>query len=173
MEEQKYGILLNDDLKLQRKYFEEMCHLIGIKVLYRSPKPNKTYTTWGEIDSNYYAPISVFGIFEENPDIRTMRKKGWVAELNEQASFLYVSYDTPNIQRGGLFIIPSGIDKSDGRLFRVVDMQADFIYPSSLACEIVPEYENTFSKEELTHEHNDFSVLIDTEDSLNDPQRRR
>lgn len=37
----KYGILLNDNIKLHRIYFKEMCKLIGIKVVYRAPRPDK------------------------------------------------------------------------------------------------------------------------------------
>ena len=46
METEKYGILLNKDIKLHRQYFKEMVRLIGIYVLYRAPKKDKTYTTY-------------------------------------------------------------------------------------------------------------------------------
>ena len=34
----KYGLLLNKDIKLHRQWFKEMTKLIGINVIYRSPK---------------------------------------------------------------------------------------------------------------------------------------
>ena len=49
----KYGLLLNQNAKLQRQYFREAVKLLGIKVLYRAPLPDKHYTTYAEIDSNY------------------------------------------------------------------------------------------------------------------------
>ena len=57
----KYGILLNDDIKLQRNYFNEMCSLIGINVIYRDPKTDKNYTTYTEIKSNYLILFYFFG----------------------------------------------------------------------------------------------------------------
>lgn len=40
--EGQYGLLLNQkDILLQRKYFEEMCQLIGVKVIHRSPRQGK------------------------------------------------------------------------------------------------------------------------------------
>ena len=38
------------------------------------------------------------------------------------------------------------------------------IYPASYACEIAPEYENTFEKSELDHKHSDFNLLRDDEE---------
>ena len=76
-----YGLLLNQNIKLYRKYFEEMTSLIGIKVIYRSPKPSKSWTTYAEIGSNYNEPICVGCIFNEHPDQKTMKKINWVSEL--------------------------------------------------------------------------------------------
>ena len=54
MDKNNYGILLSEkDIKLQRKYFIEMTKLIGVNVLYRYTLPNKHWTTYTEIDSNY------------------------------------------------------------------------------------------------------------------------
>lgn len=60
----KYGILLTPDIKLHRKYFDEMVKMIGINVFYRAPMPGKSYTLYTEIDSNYYEPMEVGVIFE-------------------------------------------------------------------------------------------------------------
>ena len=63
----KYGQLLTPDMKIHRIYFEEMVSLIGIKVFYRAPMPNKTYTSYTEIEGNYYEPLEVGVIFDEHP----------------------------------------------------------------------------------------------------------
>ena len=44
----KYGVLLTPDIKLHRRYFDEMVKLIGIRVIYRSPKKDKEYTQYAE-----------------------------------------------------------------------------------------------------------------------------
>ena len=53
-EPQKYGILLNKDAKLHRKYFEELLRLQGILIKIKTPtNSSKTYTTNGELVANY------------------------------------------------------------------------------------------------------------------------
>ena len=160
MENQKYGQLLTPTIKINRQYFREMCKLLGIRVLYRAPKIGKTYTTYRELESNYEDPIMVGCIFDEHPTQQTLRKIGWVSELNENSSFIHVDYDLPGLQQGALFIIPSGLDDGKGRLFRVVKMVNEIVYPSSITCEIVPEYFDDF---ESVSGGKDVDELIDSE----------
>lgn len=166
MNEPKYGLLLNNNAKLYRGYFNEMVSLIGVQVIYRSPKKDKHWTTYAEIDSNYNPPIIVGCIFDEHPTIKTLKKMGWVSELQPNSSIIHVPYDTPNLQVGALFIIPSGIDNTKGRVFRVVSMETIFVYPASVALEIVPEYENDFNDSLLNHKNNSFNLLTEEEDNL-------
>ncbi len=140
---QKYGVLLQPSAKLHRQYFREMVKLLGIYVIFRAPLPNKEYTTYGEIDSNYAPPQLIGCIFDESPTQQTFNKLGWAHELQGQSSIIHVDYDLEGLQQGALFIIPSGLDNAKGRLFRVVKMTNSIIYPSSIACEIVPEFEDT------------------------------
>ena len=147
MQAPKYGLLLNNDIKLHRGYFDEMIRLLGIQVIYRAPLPDKHYTTYAEIESNYAEPILVGCIFDEHPTQQTLKKMGWVAEVQQNSSFIHVPYDLPDLQQGALFIVPSGIDNAKGRLFRVVSMSTSMVYPASITCEIVPEYENTYVPE--------------------------
>ena len=147
MQAPKYGLLLNNDIKLHRGYFDEMIRLLGIQVIYRAPLPDKHYTTYAEIESNYAEPILVGCIFDEHPTQQTLKKMGWVAELQQNSSFIHVPYDLPDLQQGALFIVQSGIDNAKGRLFRVVSMSTSMVYPASITCEIVPEYENTYFPE--------------------------
>lgn len=160
MEHQKYGTLLTPDIRINRQYFREMCELLGIRVLYRAPKMGKTYTTYRELDSNYEDPIMIGCIFDEHPTQQTVRKMGWVSELNENSSFIHVDYDLQGLQQGALFIIPSGLDDGKGRLFRVVKMVNEIVYPSSITCEIVPEYFDDF---ESVSGGKDIDELIDSE----------
>lgn len=165
--ENNYGTLLDErGIKLQRGYFKEMCRLIGAKVIYRACRSDKHWTTYGEIDSNYYSPIQVDCIFNEFPDQRTMKKLGWVSELDTNVSLISVAYDTPNIQVGALFIIPSALDNTVGRLFRVTKLSTVMIYPSSVTCELVPEYEDTLPKESVDHSHDSFNLLNREDDNL-------
>lgn len=155
-----YGILLNEkDIKLHRMWFIEMCSLIGVRAIHRAPKKDKTYTTYAEIDTNYECPEVVGCIFNEHPDQKTLRKLGWVSELMENAVLISVPYDTKGLQRGSLFIIPSAIDNSQGRVFRVDMMSTISIYPASITCSLVPEFENTFDDALYDHSDNSFNLL--------------
>lgn len=165
--EQKYGQLLNQNIKLHRQYFREMVKLLGIYVLYRAPKPDKSYTTYAELDNCFEAPILTGCIFDEHPTQQTLRKMGWVSELQENSSLIHVDYDLPNLQQGALFIVPSGLDNSQGRLFRVIRITNSIVYPSSVTCEIVPEWEDTFVPEtSYDYSKSSINLLNEEEDSM-------
>lgn len=159
MEEQKYGLLLTPDIKLHRQYFNEMCKLIGIKVIYRAPKPDKHYTNFTEIESNYQPAEAVGCIFEEHPTQKTMKKLGWDSELQTEESIISVPYDLHDLQVGALFIIPSGIDCTKGRLFRVTELSVGIVYPSSVTCKLVPEWEDDYTPDQNRFEHSSFNLL--------------
>lgn len=155
-----YGLLINkEDILLQRAYFNELVTLLGVQVKHRAPRPDKTYTTYAEIQSNYFEPEIVGCIFSEHLDQKTMKKLGWNAELTSDAAVISVPYDLNGIQQGSLFYIPSAFDNTKDRLFRVVELSSIMIYPASLTCKLVPEYENTFSSNLLDHKRNSFNLL--------------
>ena len=161
----QYGFLFKEkDIKLHRKYFEEMVSMMGVQVKYRACRPSKTWTTYSEIDSNYLEPIVVGCLFEEHPTPKTMKKLGWVSELETSASLISVPYDLEGLQCGSLFYIPSPFDNSKERLFRVVELSSIMIYPSSITCKIVPEFENTFVNNLYNHTSNSFNLLNREED---------
>ena len=160
-----FGLLIKEgDIKLHRKWFDEMVKLIGIYVIYRAPRKDKHWTNYTEIESNYEGPIKLGCILEEHPQQQTLKKIGWVSELQEGASVIHIPYDTPGIQQGSLFIIPSGLDKAKGRLFRVSKLSNIMIYPASITCEIVPEYEDTYSISQSQFKHSSGNLLREEED---------
>lgn len=118
---------------------------------------------YSEIESNYEKAQVIDCIFEEHIDQRTMKKLGWNAELVEGEAIISVPYDLPAIQVGALFIIPSGIDCAEGRLFRVSQLSTIQIYPASITCKLVPEFEDTFSSSQFNHTHNSFNLLNEEE----------
>ena len=159
MKDRDYGLLLGKDIKLHRMWFREMCRLIGVNVQYRACLPGKTWTRYSEIESNYQKPITIGCIFDEHPVQKTMKKLGWVSELQDGESIIHVSYDTPDIQVGNLVVIPSGIDNASGRMFRIVEVFNIMIYPASVACKVVPEYEDNFEPDLYDHSTNSFNLL--------------
>ena len=158
------GLLLNPNAKLYRGWFKEMTKLIGINVIYRACKPNMHYDGYGELDS-YYEEGKLEGcIFEEHPSQVTVKKLGWVNEVDTNSSIIHVRYDLENLQVGSLFIVPSGIDNSVGRVYRVIRMSTIMLYPASIACELAPEYQSNFDRSQLDHHDNNFNLLSEEED---------
>ena len=161
--ENKYGILLTPDIKLHRLYFKEMVKLLGINVIYRAVKSGKKYTTYAEMDTNFEKPLLEGCIFEQHPDQQTLKKIGWASELQEGASIIHVRYDLPKLQQGCVFLVPSGLDDGKGRLFRVTKLTNSIVYPASITCEIVPEYESTYHPSLNNFEQTSFNLLNDEE----------
>ena len=155
----RYGRLITPDIKLHRKWFDEMVRLIGIQVVYRAPRKDKHWTSFAEIESNYQPSIVIGCIFDEHPTQQTMKKIGWVSELQKDSSLIHIAYDTPDIQQGALFIVPRGRDDGKGRLFRCVKLTNSIVYPASIACEIVPEYEDTYQNTNNDFMHSSFNLL--------------
>lgn len=93
-----------------------------------------------------------------------MKKLGWMAEFNTEASIISVPYDLSGIQVGCLFIVPSALNPNQGRLFRVAKISTIMIYPASITCELVPEYEDTASNEIVEHKTNSMNLLNREED---------
>lgn len=158
-QDMKYGMLLNKDIKLHRQYFKEMCKLLGIHVIYRSLKPGGKWTNYGEVDSSHNPPQLVGCIFNEHPDQKTLKKMGWVSELQENASIIHLPYDLQGLEVGCLFVIPSGLDDGKGRVFRCTKLSNIMVYPASIACEIVPEYENTYKQSLNTFKNSSYNLL--------------
>ena len=160
-----YGLLLNKDIKLHRLYFKQMVKLLGINCQYYAPLLNKHFDGLGDLRTDY-APVETVGcIFQEHPDQKTLKKMGWVAELQEGSSIIHVPYDLKGLQTGALFAIPSGLDHAEPRLFRVISMQNIMVYPASIAWEIAVEYASS-DEPSLTQDFSDhnFTVLVDHED---------
>jgi hypothetical protein len=161
-----YGYLIRGkDIKLHRTWFKEMTRLHGINVIYKEPLKNKEYDNRGDLVSGYKPGIKIGCIFQEHPDQKSLKKMGWVAELQEGSSIIHVPYDLPGLQVGALFEVPSGLDQARPRTFRVISLQNIMVYPASIACEIALEYESVDELHLITTaiEKEDMPLLIDQE----------
>lgn len=71
-----YGFLINKDIKLHRKYFQQMVKLLGINCKYKEPLNGKTFDTRGDLVAKYKPEIPVGVIFQDHPDQKTLKKIG-------------------------------------------------------------------------------------------------
>ena len=171
MENKDTGLLLNKkNIELHRLYFKNVVKLLGINVIYRAPRHDqKEYSLQGElqdyIDVHYCEPIVVGCIYNEHTDQKTMKKLGWNAERDSSTPVIHVPYDLPGLEAGALFIIPSGFDNTEGRVFKVLDMSAIPVYPASIACELGPVLRNELERSQVTDfEKSNFNLLNEEED---------
>lgn len=157
-----YGVLINPNTKLHRSYFNEMVRLLGVNTKYRIPIFGE-YTQHGEYRANSYTdPIIVGCIFQDKLDQKTSKKLGWDHNLLETAAVIHVPYDLEGLQVGCTFEIPSAYDNTKSRLFRVTNLSATMIYPASISCEIIPEYETKVEENSITDfSHSNFNLLRD------------
>ncbi len=170
MENKDTGFLLNErNIKLHRTYFSQMVKLLGINAFYRVPlDSSKTYNGYGELDTYYTNPIMVGCIYDEHPSQKTMRMLGWNAELADATTVLHVPYDLQGLQAGCLFIIPSGLDKATGRVFKVLRMSNIAIYPASVSCEVGPLWVNEDERAAVNDfRRSNFNLLASDEDEEN------
>lgn len=157
------GILLNEhNIKLNRKFFNEFLRLHGLTVTYRAPiRTSKDYNMYGELDTNYKQPIKVKCIYDEHPTQKTMRKIGWNTELADSSVVIHVPYDM-DVEAGGLFVIPSALDHSEGRVFKVLRMSNIAIYPANIVCELGPMLVNNSERSTVENfKGSNFNVLVD------------
>ena len=162
-----YGILINEkNITLHRMWFKQCVALHGINCKYKAPLVNKDYDVHADLQTGYAPEMVVGCLFEEHPNQKSLKKAGWVAELQESSSMIHVPYDLPNLQVGALFEVPSGLDHSKGRVFRVISMSNIMIYPASITCELALEYESVNEQHLVTtaNEKEDMPLLIDRED---------
>jgi hypothetical protein len=143
-----------------------MTNLHGINCKYLAPLENKTYDQYADLHTGYAPEILVGCLFEEHPNQKSLKKAGWVAELQDSSSIIHVPYDLPDLQVGALFKVPSGLDTGKDRTFRVISLSNIMIYPASITCEIALEYESVDEIRLSTsaHEKEDMPLLIDREE---------
>ena len=77
------GLLNRKDARIFRSYFNEMVKLIGQSVGYQWVV-KREYTIHSEDNSTLSAPIRIDILFDENPQVDTLNRLGWVSELNNE-----------------------------------------------------------------------------------------
>lgn len=89
-------------------------------------------------------PIRMDIIFNENPSVDTLRKMGWVSEINNQRPIIaQLPFDAPNLSRYSRIIIPPFVEiRSRCRVFQVTAMQTLLEYPDCWTVSLVPVFDS-------------------------------
>lgn len=144
------GLLNRQDARIFRRYFSEMVKLIGQSVGYQYVVEQK-YTIHSEDNSTLSTPIRIDILFDENPQIDTLNRLGWVSELNEQKPIVInMPYNTPNLTINARVIIESvdGIERP--RVFRITKIVSDLEFPDAYTCALVPVFDQYKQKNQYT-----------------------
>lgn len=135
------GLLTRDDSLIFRKYFSEMCKLLGQSVGYQYIT-KKEVTIHSEDNSEFSMPIRIDILFDENPSIDTLNRIGWISEINDQQPIIAnLSYNTPNLTVGARIIVGS-VDGTDRpRVFSISKIASDLEFPDAYTCALVPVFD--------------------------------
>lgn len=158
------GLLTRDDSLIFRKYFSEMCKLLGQSVGYQYVT-KKDVTIHSEDNSEFSMPIRIDILFDDNPSIDTLNRIGWVSELNEQQPIIAnLSYNTPHLTVGARIIIGSVEGTDRPRVFSVTKIASDLEFPDAYTCALVPVFDQYKQKNQYT--------LVNTE-KMNEEDSKR
>ena len=149
--ESQYGLLLNQDAKLHRKWFEEMTSLLGIKVKYFPPVMD--YTLQGEMwPLKYEEPEEVGVIFEEHIDQKTAKKLGWNAELVDKIAMIHMPYDLKGIDSEFRHLLKYNPERCIEKKIEILEEIGSY-EEALMACDelinMIPSEENFLKKMEL------------------------
>lgn len=141
------GLLTNSkDLELFQNWFKENCKLRGIAVKYRYPVI-EDITIHGEIEPKFSDELDLNIVFDQNPNVKTLKRIGWIAENPEDKPYIaMLPIDTPYLQMHARILIPPVGQAIPGRWFEVTSISSILEYPDCYTCTLAPVFENNKKK---------------------------
>lgn len=144
------GLLNRRDAKIFRGYFNEMVKLIGQSVGYQYVV-EKNLSIHSEDNSTLSMPIRIDILFDENPQVDTLNRLGWVSEVNGQKPIVInMPYNTPNLTVNARVIIESVDGVARPRVFKITKIVSDLEFPDAFTCAIVPIFDQYIQKNQYT-----------------------
>lgn len=132
------GMLIRNEALLQRRYFKEMCKLVGISVAYQWVT-DKKYTIHSEKNFKYSQPIRMDVILNENPTIETLNTYGWLSEIGDSLPLIaHIPFDTPNLMVGCRITLATIRGTNRPRIFDITKIGSNLEYPDSYTVALAP-----------------------------------
>lgn len=132
------GMLIRNEALLQRRYFKEMCKLVGISVAYQWVT-DKKYTIHSEKNFKYSQPIRMNVILNENPTIETLNTYGWLSEIGDSLPLVaHIPFDTPNLMVGCRITLATIRGTNRPRIFDITKIGSNLEYPDSYTVALAP-----------------------------------
>jgi len=134
--------LIQDDIKIMRKRYNEALQMQGIPCKYQFPNLPDTNTQGESVIDSYSELIDTHVFFDGNPKVKTFKRYGWVVENDKDLPFLiHCSFDLPHVQKDSIFRIGGQYADVPDRVFKVTEITYDLQAPDHLICQIIPVYE--------------------------------
>ena len=144
------GYLNRSDSTIFRRYFKEMCKLIGISVGYQYVVKQEM-TIHSEDNSTYSMPQRLDILFDENPPVKTLNKLGWMSETGDLKPVVAnLPYNTPNLTVNARIIIESIDGVGRPRVFKITNIVSDLEFPDAYTCSLVPVFDQIPQKNQYT-----------------------
>ena len=183
--------LINEDIKLMRRRYDEALQLQGIPVKYQWPNLPQSNTQGEAVIDSYSSEYNTHIFFDGNPKVKTFKRYGWVVENDKDLPFIiHCSFNLQHLQKDSIFRIAGQYADMPERVFRVTELTYDLQAPDHIICQVIPVYDeknisgrtkketsntynksNTFLKANTDYRGNYHTTKEDTNDILN-PERR-
>jgi len=138
--------LIQNDVVLMRKRYNEALSLQGIKCKYQFPNLAASNTQGEPMIDSYSPEEETFIFFDGNPRVKTFKRYGWVVENDKDLPFLiHCSFDLPHVQKDSIFKIGGQYADIPDRTFRVTEITYDLQCPDHLVCQVIPAYEEQYA----------------------------
>lgn len=134
--------LIQKDIVLMRKRYDEALQLQGIPCTYQFPNLASTDDVGNPLIDSYSELIQTHIFFEGNPKIKTIKRYGWVVANSDELPFLiHCSWNLPHVQKDSVFRIAGQYSEVGERVFRVTALSYDIQCADHLVAQVVPCYD--------------------------------
>ena len=137
--------LIQRDIVLNRKRYDEALELQGIPAMYQFPNLAGSNHQGEPLIDSYSEEEPTHVFFEGNPKVKTFKRYGWVVENDKDLPFLiHCSFNLKNLQKDSIFKIGGQHADIPPRTFRVTELTYDLQAPDHIVCQVIPVYEDQY-----------------------------
>lgn len=151
------GLLTQNDTCLFRDWFKEVAKLRGVSVKYCYPV-DEDISIYSEIDPKFTSPIDMDIIFQEVPEVKTLKKIGWTSEdPSDKPAIAQLPFDAPGLKTKARILIPPIGQAIEGRWFEVTSIHSLLEYPDCYTCTLAPVFDTNEPK--IDNENQNFTYI--------------
>lgn len=134
--------LIQSDIVLMRKRYDEALQLQGIPCKYQFPNLASTDVDGNPLIDSYSDEEDTFIFFDGTPKIKTIKRYGWVVANSDDLPFLiHCSWNLPHVQKDSIFRIAGQYAEVGEKVFRVTALSYDVQCADHLVAQVVPCYD--------------------------------